>query len=381
MILGTLLFVSFDRQTSKMSEGESFSALLERHASRADFQNWFRNVSEPKGLTAGHWMELVPPVARAVTGLRWLSEPDRGIVTACILGLVERAFTVLWNPAEHSAGAARQALEEFISWVESLPDYEVVRFCWDLLARDRSFTPEPVWWLKRSGRLSGAISYDSLDLAVALADEADAMYWWPNERWRVVNWDRASAPYLELLSHTSYLVRAATSLVLGRLYFGVRTKTEDGNAPPLSDMLTMFREYEAITPGVAGPFLNGSNWSIEPEEWAHFARDIDMKSWFIETLRTSGAEPQVPHIQTLEFYAHELFAFDQNAVREFLKMGRRELAVMTATEEPNAISELLPVLKEMCASGDSAVAAAIREYLSVRSYHAGLRHLYAKSEE
>ena len=89
----------------------------------------------------------------------------------------------------------------------------------------------------------------------------------------------------------------------------------------------------------------------------------------------------MPHIQTLEFYAHELFAFDENAVREFLKMGRRDLAVMTATEEPDAIPELLPVLKEMCASSDPAVAAAIREYLSVGSHHAGLNHLCTDSEE
>jgi hypothetical protein len=92
-------------------------------------------------------------------------------------------------------------------------------------------------------------------------------------------------------------------------------------------------------------------------------------------------EPHVPHIQTLEFYAHELFASDVNAIREFLKMGRRHLAVMTATEEPNAIPELLPVLTEMAASSDPALAAAIREYLSAESHHAGLSHLYTDSLE
>ncbi len=72
----------------------------------------------------------------------------------------------------------------------------------------------------------------------------------------------------------------------------------------------------------------------------------------------------MPHIQTLEFYAHELFAFDPNAIRGFMEMGRRDLAVMTATEDPRAIPELLPVLKEMAASSDPAVAASIREYLT-----------------
>lgn len=96
----------------------------------------------------------------------------------------------------------------------------------------------------------------------------------------------------------------------------------------------MIQNREAIAPGIAGPFLNGANWSVAPEEWAQFGGDIDMKSWFIETLRVSSVEPKVPHIQTLEFYAHELFAFDVDAVREFWKMGRCDLAVMTATEEP-----------------------------------------------
>lgn len=147
----------------------------------------------------------------------------------------------------------------------------------------------------------------------------------------------------------------------------------------MSNILAMIQNREAIAPGIAGPFLNGANWSVAPEEWAQFGGDIDMKSWFIETLRVSSVEPKVPHIQTLEFYAHELFAFDVDAVREFWKMGRCDLAVMTATEEPNAIPEMLPVLRAMAASGDPAVSAAIREYLSAEFHHAGLHHLH-KSE-
>src|SRR5215469_16555308 len=153
-----------------MTEGESFSALLERHAPKTDFLNWFCALSEPKGLSAASWMELVPPVAEAVAGLAWMPESDRGIVTECILDFVRRAFTDLWRPSEHSATAAREALKDFVSWLESLPDCTVVRFCWDLLSFDRTFTPEPVWWLKRPGRLSGAISCDFLELAVVLSD-------------------------------------------------------------------------------------------------------------------------------------------------------------------------------------------------------------------
>lgn len=98
-----------------------------------------------------------------------------------------------------------------------------------------------------------------------------------------------------------------------------------------------------------------------------------MRAWFLETLRTSRQpEPETPHLQTLEFYAHEFLSGDADAIRELLQMGRLELAVMTATEEPEAIDHLLPVLTEMAASEDPRVSAAIRKYLAEREQHAGL---------
>ena len=81
---------------------------------------------------------------------------------------------------------------------------------------------------------------------------------------------------------------------------------------------------------------------------------------------------------TLEFFAHELFARDASAIREFLYMGRKELALMTATEEPEAIPESLPVLNEMASSDDVEVSTAIRKYLVIRSHHAGLALVRAR---
>jgi len=124
-----------------MIERRPFSELLERHAPRAEFREWFRAFSEPRGLSATGWMELVPPVAQAVIDLQWMPESDRGIVTGCILDFVRRAFT-LWSPADPVA--AREAVNDFVSWVESLSDDAVVRFCWDLLSYDRTHTPDPV---------------------------------------------------------------------------------------------------------------------------------------------------------------------------------------------------------------------------------------------
>ena len=133
-------------------------------------------------------------------------------------------------------------------------------------------------------------------------------------------------------------------------------------APRLGDLLSLIQTRETETLGIAGPFLHGARWSVEPE-WSSFSAGVDMGAWFVETLAKSGLEPSVPHIQSLEFYAHELFAFDANAIRQFMKMGRTYLAVMTATGAPGAIDELLPLLDEMAASDRPGVSAAIREYL------------------
>ena len=59
--------------------------------------------------------------------------------------------------------------------------------------------------------------------------------------------------------------------------------------------------------------------------------------WFLDVLRTSGRERTVPYGQSLEFYAHELFDLDAGAIEEFLMMGRKKLAAMTATESPHKI--------------------------------------------
>lgn len=246
------------------------------------------------------------------------------------------------------------------------PTAVLARFCWDLLAYKRYFTPEPVLWLHHTGRLRGAISSDNIRLAVTLLDEADAMFWWRKERWKVADWTRDSEPFSALLSHESYLVRAAAAKVLGTMFRKLHP-----NMAPVVEVLAFIQRREIETPGIAGPFLHGLNW--DREEWV--AVQFDIKAWVLETLRQSRQEPNVPHLISLEMFAHELFACDAADIRAFLGMGRRHLAVLTATENPDAIQELLPLLNEMAVSDDPGVAAAITEYLAVRSTHAGLGRL------
>ena len=132
----------------------------------------------------------------------------------------------------------------------------------------------------------------------------------------------------------------------------------------------MIQRYEKRTPGIAGPFLQGSGWGVG--DWKDFAGVFDMPAWFLETLRTSGQELHVPHMLTLEFYAHELLSANGPAIEALLAMGRERLAVMAATERPEKIPELEDTLRAMAASQNARVSRAIEIYLAERRHHCGL---------
>ena len=71
----------------------------------------------------------------------------------------------------------------------------------------------------------------------------------------------------------------------------------------------------------------GSHWT---NDWAGDSA-YDYRAWFLNVLRTSERELDMPHEQ-LEFYAHEFFSGDAEAIEEFIGMGRKKLALMAATE-------------------------------------------------
>ena len=80
----------------------------------------------------------------------------------------------------------------------------------------------------------------------------------------------------------------------------------------------------------------------------------------------------VPHVITLDFHAHEYFSCDAEGIREMLRMGRKKLALMTATEEPRAIERLLELLEELAHSDDPEISRTIQTYLRERESHAGM---------
>jgi hypothetical protein len=321
-----------------------FSELLHRNASADEIADWLRQAATPRKLSPEEWTALVVPVSRAVPQFDAIEGPWFHLT---ILDFLRWAFTEAIDFA-FSYSLKPDAFTDFLSWLEAQPDSTVVRWCWDLLAHDPSRPPGPVYWLHHSGRLSGAISYENLRLAVSLNREADAQFWWPKPRWAVVRWDRDSAGYFDLLQHDRYLVRAAAAKVLGTLLYGIM-EHGDRIVPAAGDLPRKLQQYEIATP--ASPVRS---YTARP-------------AWMLDTLRTSGRELDVQHIISLEFYASEYFSGDESAIRAFLEMGRIELAVMTATEDERAIPLIRPLLEEMAASPDPRISVPVREFLVERS--------------
>jgi hypothetical protein len=322
---------------------------------------------------AEQWVSYVAGVAAiAGSGLEWMSRKDRGWLTGCLNDFMITALTESRTEEHPSAAELEQVLLPFLRWLEGQAENHVLRFCWEVL----SFRPRPhgsnwtypVHWLRRADRLNGAVSYSNIECAIVLADEAEAMFWWPDERWAAVQWERDSQVYADFISHGSYVVRGAAAKALGELFWGCGGSSAKGS-PDIAKILQWLQSQEQEHPGVAGPFLHGSHWSCG--ELVERFPGFDFRAWILQTLRSSGAEPELPKMQSLEFYAHEYFCSDAEAIEEMLEMGRHGLAVLTVTEEPNNIELLQPVLDRMTRHDHPGVARAIRHYLVEREHHSG----------
>ena len=349
--------------------------LINKCAQAREFVNEISSIELGYAPARNVWLASTGEVALiAGSGLEWLTRNDRAWVMACVCDYLVNALTSARTNDSPTQSEIEASLLPFLNWLKNQPDGNVVDFCWNVLAfRPRpcgSYVTNPVHWLRRAGRLSGEVAYENIECAIVLADEAAAMYWWPDRRWHPVRWERDSQAYIEFISDSSYLVRAAAAKVLGELFWGCSHTAQGASAPSLPEVMHWVKSQEQRQPGVAGPFLDGSHWSSG--ELMKLKPEYDFRTWLLETLRTSSREPSVPDVQTLEFYAHEYVCCDPQAIREMLKMGRYELAVLTATEEPQNIEHLRGVLDSMANSDHPGVARAISTYLVERESHAGL---------
>ena len=355
--------------------------LIGKSAAAAEFTNLALRAEMRAGLSGPEWTDSIGTLARiAAEDFSWLSPGDAVRLRFSASRQISVGLTECWpfqteSPTEEDL---KELLGAYVDWIASQPDSRVCSFCWSILRaqprRQGSNAQLPIYWLVRQGRLSGDIAMSSIELAVTLTDEENAMFWWPDERWSIVRWDTAAIPYLHFLNDESSLVRAAASKALGRLHAALRDSDEATNGlPPLAELLDMIGSRERSSAGVAGPFLEGSDWGID--DWQDLLGDFDIRRWFLDTLRHSDSEPDWPEAQALEFYAQEYFAADGAAIEEMIDMGREELAFMTATANSNNIEVLRPVLEQMARSNDERLAKSMQGYLAEHGQRSGKQWL------
>jgi hypothetical protein len=325
-------------------------------APRSELVDSIESLSCFADMTPAEWLAAVSSLHPVFTSdLAWLTRSERNWVFGAAKEHIKNALTKFY-PGEYVEKVHLEpALDPFVKWLESLSDGEVVQFSWDVIAWRPSLGWTHAWYpvrrMQESGRLAGPASKENIETAVTIAEEAKAISSRPKGRWRFVQWDSDSRTYLESLEDSSYLVRAASAFAIGAMLWGCHSEGDGCGAPAGTEMLDFIQKQEQKRAGVAGPFLQGADWLsfVFDNEWLTPA-GYDMRAWFLETLRTSAREPDVPHLISLESWAHEFFSCDAAAIDTMLDMGREHLAVLTATEEPRCIAQLMPLLTKMSQS-------------------------------
>ena len=303
-------------------------------------------------VTQAPWADVVRDIALVATHeLDWMPNGERDWTRHNAIGAIHELLNARWPPSGVKPRELERALGVFTEWLGGQGDREVLSFCWKEVNNSRcDFLMQK---LHEMNRLGEDLARPSLRLASALAADVEAMTRWPSDRWEWAAWERDSVPYFKAIAHESYVVRMWAARAIGLLHTHVGTEST-------TELLDWIRNLEGTCPGVAGSFLCGASWPYDRP-----VSDVDcgyMRRWFLDCLRVGG-NVDVPGIQTLEFYAHEYFRRDADAIREMLRMGRTALAIETATEDDSARGVLDEVLPEMAASDDPLVARSIRWYL------------------
>lgn len=350
--------------------------LMQQHAPLDAVQAWLARCDPRPGLPPEAWQDQVGALARAAAAdFAWFSPGVGRMLRQTAGARLPVALIEAWPFGRQvieafSEADLRALLTPYIDWLLQQPAHTVCGFCWSLLRlqprRHGSVVQTPLLWLRSAGKLRGDLGYEALQLAAALADEEDAMFWWPAERWQITSWDTACQPYLLLLEHGSGLVRAHAAKCLGRLYFGL---SHDDARPPLGDVLALVGSAESRAGSVAGPFLDGGGWGID--DWGPLLGDFDLRQWFLETLRHASPEASWPEAQTLSFYAQQFFAADPAAAEALLEMGREELALEIVLQTPEDLDLFRPVIERMAHSTDPDIAESAQAFLAEHGQKSG----------
>jgi hypothetical protein len=172
------------RYSSEIRTPEPIKSLL---ASKPDGRALVKasESHRPKSLPSKkRWLRLLHEVDGLFESpLDWLGEGDQAYVRWKAKELVLDALTVFPPRVQIEEAELKEALGGFLRWLAPQSDSEVVAFCWRVRRSEQSWMlGSPVYWLRDEGRLKGSLQLEAIDLAMTLVAEAEAMFWWPDER-------------------------------------------------------------------------------------------------------------------------------------------------------------------------------------------------------
>lgn len=143
--------------------------------------------------------------------------------------------------------------------------------------------------------------------------------------------------YAALLDERHPVVRAWAAKNLGALY-RVDAGIVATDLPDFFDMTQMLGGKEASRPGVLGAFIDGYDdsamglYALASSE-VMIRHSLDVRGFVLNIMTQCPAEPYCPGVQSLEFYAHEYFDCDGDALMQLLRAGRRSLVEQAMAHE------------------------------------------------
>lgn len=183
-----------------------------------------------------------------------------------------------------------------------------------------------------------------------------------------IPWPECERETLALLDDPHPMVVAGAARYLGALYesncFG-----NDPAAPNLIAMLDRLSALPQFRAIACGGFVCGFDTECSGlHALASDSRVIEagfaIDDWILKIVTSDDYEPYLPNAQALWFYIHEYYDFEPEMVMKFIDRGRAWLALMCATEAPQAVDGMKPVLERLSTTRDAAIAEAAKGHLA-----------------
>jgi len=268
------------------------------------------------------------------------------------------AITIPWDK-----DVARQEIAPFLTAFESNLATDACahfKLCYDIAA-----SGYPVFrdvfddWLDDLERRG--LGQPGMRPALAKAKELERLA----EKADPIRWQQCEAEVLPLLEDPHPMIAAGAARYIGAL-FADDGFPKDQAAPALPAFLDTLSRRDRLRRAVCGAFIRG--FDTECCGLGSLVSDqrlqgFDLDEWVIEALSLDEDEPFLPNVQALWFYVHEHYDTDPGFITRLIDLGRPWVAMMCATERPERVEGMEPVLHRLADLPDPEVSAVAEAHL------------------